>query len=80
MSWKEICFPKSEGGLGIKDIESWNNACILQNIWAIISKAGSIWIAWLNECLERKKHMADSFLSQLWMELEEITEAETNWF
>ena len=49
VSWKEICFPKSEGGLGIKDIESWNNACILQNIWAIISKAGSIWIAWLNE-------------------------------
>ena len=26
---------------------SWNQACILQNIWAIISKSGSLWIAWL---------------------------------
>ena len=26
---------------------SWNQACILQNIWAIISKAGSLWIAWI---------------------------------
>ena len=47
VSWKAICFPKSEGGLGLKDTISWNKACILQNIWAIITKAGSLWIAWL---------------------------------
>ena len=47
VKWKLLCHPKSEGGLGLKDILSWNEACILQNIWAIISKAGSIWIAWI---------------------------------
>ena len=49
MSWASICLPKSERGLGVKDISSWNKACIMQNIWAIISKAESIWIAWINE-------------------------------
>ena len=47
MKWKTICHPKSEGGLGLKDMLSWNQACIMQNVWAIISKAGSIWIAWI---------------------------------
>ena len=42
VSWKVVCFPKSEGGLGIKDIYSWNKACVLPNIWAIISKSGSL--------------------------------------
>ena len=32
----------------MKDIYSWNKTCIIQNIWAIISKAGSLWIAWIN--------------------------------
>ena len=32
VSWEEICLPKSEGGLGLKDIISWNTACMLQNI------------------------------------------------
>ena len=49
VSWASICLPKSERGLGVKDISSWNKACIMQNRWAIISKAESIWIAWINE-------------------------------
>ena len=49
VSWDDVCYPKSEGGLGLKDLSSWNKACILQNIWSIIMKAGSLWIAWINE-------------------------------
>ena len=48
MSWRAICLLKSEGGLGVKDIHSWNNACIIQNTWSLISQAGSLWIAWVN--------------------------------
>ena len=47
VSWKIMCFPKSKGGLGFKDLLSWNQACIIQNIWAIFTKAGSPWIAWM---------------------------------
>ncbi|KAE8662023.1 hypothetical protein F3Y22_tig00113721pilonHSYRG00100 [Hibiscus syriacus] len=27
--WGKICTPKSEGGLGLKDIKSWNKSCML---------------------------------------------------
>ena len=47
VNWHFICNPKEEGRLGLKDIFCWNQACILQNIWAIITKAGSLWIAWI---------------------------------
>ena len=49
VSWDCICSPKSEGSLGLKDSVSWNQACVLQNIWAIITKSGSLWIAWIHE-------------------------------
>ena len=32
VSWDEICYPKSEGGLGIKKLSSWNQACVMQSI------------------------------------------------
>ena len=41
--------PKSEGGLGLKELVSWNQSCVMQNIWAIIVRAGSLWIAWIQE-------------------------------
>ena len=47
VSWSAMCYPKAESGLGIKDIFSWNNACIIQNIWSILTQAGSLWIAWI---------------------------------
>ena len=46
VKWQVICHPKYEGGLGLMDIFSWN-ACIIQNIWSIITKSGSLWIAWI---------------------------------
>ena len=27
---------------------SWNRACVIQNIWSLITQAGSLWIAWIN--------------------------------
>ena len=47
ISWYDICHPKVEGGLGLKDTLSWNKACVMQNIWSIMVKAGSLWIAWI---------------------------------
>jgi hypothetical protein len=43
--WDKLCNPKREGGLGIKNLEVWNNASILQHIWALFTKAGSLWVA-----------------------------------
>jgi hypothetical protein len=37
--------PKKEGGLGIKNIEVWKQASILNHIWNLFAKAGSLWVA-----------------------------------
>ena len=47
VSWQTICYPKAEGGLGLKDVLSWNHACMLHHLRSIFAKAGSLWIAWL---------------------------------
>jgi hypothetical protein len=47
VSWDSVCKPKREGGLGLKRIEDWNKAAILQHIWNLFANAGSLWVAWV---------------------------------
>ncbi|GKU98316.1 hypothetical protein SLEP1_g11335 [Rubroshorea leprosula] len=51
VNWNTVCSPKQEGGLGLKNLVQWNQACILKFIWLLFSKAGSIWVAWVHEYL-----------------------------
>ncbi|XP_039050459.1 uncharacterized protein LOC120191605 [Hibiscus syriacus] len=37
VNWVKICKPKSEGGLGLKDIKSWNSACLIQHIRKLLA-------------------------------------------
>lgn len=47
VSWREVCFPKSEGGLGLKDLVEWNKASINFQLWRILQPAPSfIWVKW----------------------------------
>ncbi|XP_038995731.1 uncharacterized protein LOC120120046 [Hibiscus syriacus] len=54
VSWVKICKPKSEGGLGLKDIKSWNNACLIFLIRKLLVREGSLWIAWLHNYIIRQ--------------------------
>ncbi|CAN1167452.1 Putative ribonuclease H protein At1g65750, partial [Linum perenne] len=47
VSWKKIAKPKAEGGLDIKDMSTWNIACVARHIWSILCQAGSLWVAWI---------------------------------
>lgn len=47
VSWDSVCKTKSEGGLGLQDLSNWNLACVLRNLWDIITSAGSLWVAWV---------------------------------
>ncbi|XP_019087294.1 PREDICTED: uncharacterized protein LOC109127222 [Camelina sativa] len=47
VSWYDICFPKLEGGLGLRNIGSWNETCALKLIWMLFFRAGSLWVAWI---------------------------------
>ena len=35
ISWENICKPKDQGGLGIKDLQTWNEVLILNHLWNI---------------------------------------------
>ncbi|XP_039015205.1 uncharacterized protein LOC120145416 [Hibiscus syriacus] len=47
VSWGKLCLLKSEGGLGLKDIKSWNKACMMHLIRKLLAGGGSLWIAWI---------------------------------
>ncbi|KAL8129709.1 hypothetical protein V2J09_018864 [Rumex salicifolius] len=45
ISWNTICKPKSEGGLGFKDLQAWNKAC--RSIFEITTDTPSLWLLWI---------------------------------
>jgi hypothetical protein len=47
VAWSDICFPKFEGGLGLKCVETWNNSSMMRHIWSLFAKPKSIWVAWI---------------------------------
>ncbi|XP_038996528.1 uncharacterized protein LOC120121164 [Hibiscus syriacus] len=49
ISWAKICTLKSEGGLGIKNLKSWNQACMIKLIKNILASEGSLWVAWIKK-------------------------------
>jgi hypothetical protein len=42
VAWEKLYFPKNEGGLGIKRSDVWNKASMLNHIWNLFTKAGSL--------------------------------------
>ncbi|XP_056691351.1 uncharacterized protein [Spinacia oleracea] len=48
ISWKSSCCEKKEGGLGFRDILTWNTAAIGKYVWAVATKQDSIWIKWVS--------------------------------
>jgi hypothetical protein len=49
VSWKDVCYPKREGGLGLKSLEGWNQTSMLRHVWSLFARSGSIWVAWVRE-------------------------------
>lgn len=48
VKWKTVCLPKSEGGLGFRNLSAWNKALLLKIVWNIHAKADSLWIRCLH--------------------------------
>ena len=43
VKWRDICLPKELGGLGIKDISSFNAALLGRWLWALASTQDQLW-------------------------------------
>ena len=49
MGWTNVCIPKKNGGLGIRNLEIWNIVAVGKIAWHINSKEDSLWVKWVHE-------------------------------
>ncbi|GJS53317.1 RNA-directed DNA polymerase, eukaryota, reverse transcriptase zinc-binding domain protein [Tanacetum coccineum] len=48
VAWTEVCCPKQEGGLGLKQLGDWNEVLLSKQVWKIIAKKDGVWVKWVN--------------------------------
>jgi len=48
VAWKDLCHPKEEGGLGLKDLKVWNSCLLLKTLWDIHQKNDTLWVQWVH--------------------------------
>lgn len=56
ISWVNVCKPRNEGGLGIKNLVEWNNTQLLMHFWKLIKKHESLWVSWIYGTTLRRKN------------------------
>ena len=53
VSWKDICYPKEEGGLGMRSLKELNKIYGLKLIWRLMAET-SLWVRWVQCYLIRQ--------------------------
>lgn len=53
VSWETLVLTKRQGGLGIKDLCTWNKSCTLRLIWILFFRPESVWVQWFKEVILR---------------------------
>lgn len=48
VAWSKACLLKSEGGLGLRDLNTWNKALLSKVLWNVHSKSDALWIRWIH--------------------------------
>ena len=51
VSWETVVLTKRQGGLGIKDLLTWNKACTLRLVCMLFFKPQSVWVQWFKEVI-----------------------------
>ena len=44
VAWDVICTPKDQGGLGIKNLQKWNEVLLVKHLWNLAAKKDSLWV------------------------------------
>ncbi|XP_074301044.1 uncharacterized protein LOC141632393 [Silene latifolia] len=47
LKWQFLCSPKLEGGIGIKEVLSWNCAQMMKWVWKFFYRPHCIWTRWI---------------------------------
>nr|GEW19248.1 reverse transcriptase domain-containing protein [Tanacetum cinerariifolium] len=57
VSWKDVCHPKQNGGLGLKPLESWNKSLFVKHLYNVAAKKNTLWKCLLDLKDEVRSHM-----------------------
>ena len=44
IAWKKVCAPLDEGGLGLRELQDFNQALILKVVWQLVSNKDKLWV------------------------------------
>lgn len=55
VSWRDICKPKAEGGLGIRLLEEFELVFRLKHAWNLFTNVESLWVSWLKSNVFHQK-------------------------
>ncbi|KAK6136945.1 hypothetical protein DH2020_029306 [Rehmannia glutinosa] len=59
VAWSTLCLPKSEGGLGLRDFQSWNHALLAKTLWNIQGNKDTLWYKWIHQVYLRGRNIWD---------------------
>lgn len=51
LSWETVILEKRQGGLGVKDLHTWNKACTLRLLWILFFRPDYVWVQWFKEVI-----------------------------
>lgn len=54
VSWGTVVLTKRQGGLGVKDLNTWNKACCLRLIWLLFFRHDSVCASWFKEVILKR--------------------------
>ncbi|GKA78875.1 hypothetical protein Tco_0785412 [Tanacetum coccineum] len=55
IAWKTICKPKMKGGLGFKDLGTWNEVLLTKHIYNIVANKETLWVQWIHMVKVKKR-------------------------
>ena len=48
VAWEKVCAHKNAGGLGFRDIVSWNTTSLGKYVWRVSTKHDSVLLKWIH--------------------------------
>ena len=56
VAWENVCKPKEEGGLGLKELTSLNHTLNMKHVWTLFSNPNrSLWASWIQTYMLKGK-------------------------
>lgn len=49
IAWKSMCKPMTKGGLNLLDLDRWNAITMMELLWDLCRKTGSLWVKWMHD-------------------------------